>query len=827
MTLFSLRKIGFLKRKDRQRIGGFEDDQDDLAAQRYLAFGSPAGPEFAALPIKPAGAGAVSSRPATSSLFGLHGGSDSSSSNGNGTRGRSYKDVMKFGNLGSVGNLATFGAHGRRRRRSVSSSARPATRAPAGAPAGATAGATAALLALPDSVLAVVFAFVCPHSQDRTYEKCEDSSLDDGCMLCDMRDLAHCVQTCRRWRPVAERVLYTSIRIDSVHYCEREAILADKRRRRSFFDRNAEPEDTANARLKLLCRTLRDDQTNRLSLLVQFLKIPYMLRESQHADIARTVSVLPNLRYIDLPEGLFLDEPVYAALRLEIQAKCPDLRKMTYVGGAERSMEALASGTCWRRLEVLELVKIGMDAAMLRLVLHSLTSLRALKVTESPASGSHAFSDEVLASSYPTPSVFKGTGAGGLGGYPDTDVPPLEELVLTGTRRVTVDGIQSFLSRPDAGRALRVLTVNGTGVKPWSLPAILLAAPSLRHLTIVDEVSVDLPVAAGTKDIPPLASPSLRTLNYEIKAADNVSPYANVTRSYYNYLSGSILSGGLPNLLTVYVRDAKFPESLLGNPSLPPPVGGDVGGNYRPASSGSAAITASSLNSPLSAMSLAPLQSPAGFLSPHPSPGFAQSTAPLMPPMPPFRQTAQKPPLSYNGSSRVPPPPPSAALAPPSKPWAAGHNPRFSSNNPFASMIAPQRVKTLEVFTKGDDDIDWSSIIVSGNTTNHHHHAAGQTGNTSRPVSSYGLGADVGVAGARKSVFVSTGAGSFLAVPDDGGGGGGGNGGGFNTIGASPGGGFGGRRGSHSSIGGNSADIWPRPLSSSGERKSEKRDLWR
>ncbi len=149
---------------------------------------------------------------------------------------------------------------------------------------------------------------------------------------------------------VRPRRRYHSIRIDTVHYCQREAILAEKRKRRTFFDRNGEPEDPTQARLHLLCRTLRDDPA-RLGPLVEFLKIPYMLRESSQADLARTIAVLPSLKYVDLPEGMFQDDPPFITLRLEVQARCHELRRMTYMGiraeptgSGERQRMASAGG---------------------------------------------------------------------------------------------------------------------------------------------------------------------------------------------------------------------------------------------------------------------------------------------------------------------------------------------------------------------------------------------------------------------------------------------------------------------------------------------------
>ena len=63
------------------------------------------------------------------------------------------------------------------------------------------------LVALPDPILERIFAFVCPHTQDESYERCEDSAVEDACMLCDLRDLSCCVKVCKRWRTPASKVL--------------------------------------------------------------------------------------------------------------------------------------------------------------------------------------------------------------------------------------------------------------------------------------------------------------------------------------------------------------------------------------------------------------------------------------------------------------------------------------------------------------------------------------------------------------------------------------------------------------------------------------------
>jgi hypothetical protein len=60
---------------------------------------------------------------------------------------------------------------------------------------------------LPAPILQRIFAFVCPHAQDESYESCEQSTIEDRCMLCDLRDLSHCARVTRRWRKIAGTVL--------------------------------------------------------------------------------------------------------------------------------------------------------------------------------------------------------------------------------------------------------------------------------------------------------------------------------------------------------------------------------------------------------------------------------------------------------------------------------------------------------------------------------------------------------------------------------------------------------------------------------------------
>ena len=169
---------------------------------------------------------------------------------------------------------------------------------------------------LPPKVLENIFTFVCPHTRDQSYLPSEESQIGDGCMLCDLRDISKCAQVNRQWYASAQRLLYGSVRIDAVHYCELEEQLAEKRKKAGKHFRSkssVEPVDVPNIRLQMLCKTVREQSS--LANLVTFLKLPYMTRETAKGDLARTVSALPNLRYVDLPDGFYTGDPSCLALR--------------------------------------------------------------------------------------------------------------------------------------------------------------------------------------------------------------------------------------------------------------------------------------------------------------------------------------------------------------------------------------------------------------------------------------------------------------------------------------------------------------------------------
>lgn len=408
-----------------------------------------------------------------------------------------------------------------------------------------------------------------------------------------------------------------------------------------------------------------------------------MTRETCKADLARLVGGCPKIQYVDLPDGFFRGDQNCATLRQEVQANCQELRKMSFLSGSEGSLELLAAGNIWRKLESLELNKIDMDPMILRVALGMLSTLRAVKITDVK------IVDDSFFQSSPQLPPF----------------PALTELLLEDTPNITSVGIVNYLSNPRAQDNLQTISFTTTGVHPSDLHQVLRVAPNLTKLSIIDSVASPFPNStsptfgspAANSQIPLLASQSLQTLHYEI--VSSVSPrYNNPTTSYYAYLTSSLLAQRLPNLRALYVRDVDFASSLVV----------------------------------------------------------------FVPPRPAFA--------------------------------GEGVSKRFSSNNPFASpAIGSSRGgvgglrRELEVYTKGDDALEWDFSYVEAPQHSGHGRKGSVSSLNIRPLSLYGLaagsgGMESGWAGAplspsfngsfsardvRKSVVVSNGAGGFLAVPDD------------------------------------------------------------
>ena len=59
----------------------------------------------------------------------------------------------------------------------------------------------------PQQLLEELLSYVCPHAQGGIFCVEEDSLVDRGCALCDMRDLARCAVVNRQWCGAAQDLL--------------------------------------------------------------------------------------------------------------------------------------------------------------------------------------------------------------------------------------------------------------------------------------------------------------------------------------------------------------------------------------------------------------------------------------------------------------------------------------------------------------------------------------------------------------------------------------------------------------------------------------------
>ena len=330
------------------------------------------------------------------------------------------------------------------------------------------------------------------------------------------------------------------MRIDTVHYCDREADLSAQRQRRSLVGRNGLLKDLPQERLHLFSRSVRENRF--LACQVQYLKTPYLTREVSKADLARTVSVLPNLRYVDLPDDFYNDDPSSYTLRQELQTQCGDIRQMKFASGAEESFQRLAQARQWPNLEMLELSHLAMDSAIMLEVFTSFKALRYVKLINL-----HFLDDSVFGTERTSTSQF----------------PPLAELEIRSVPNLSVKGLLAYLSYSEVKEALRALTLAHTGILPSDHSQILAAAPSLTTFHVVESVSRAIPLS----QIPLLASCSLNVLHYEISSTDSSLRGLSVpSDSYYFYLAGSLLTGNLPSLSQVYALSPSLATMLLRNP---------------------------------------------------------------------------------------------------------------------------------------------------------------------------------------------------------------------------------------------------------------------
>lgn len=351
-------------------------------------------------------------------------------------------------------------------------------------------------------------------------------------MLCDMRDLARMSLVCKEWHQAAQLLQYRSIRLDTVHYCGMEGELQARRKRSSFFQKQSSPLEIPEQRMRLLYRTFQEKES--IAALVWLLKIPYMTRETCKQDLARLVSLLPNLRYVDLPDGVYHDDPSCASLKATLYTRCSDLRKMSWVAGSEKNFVDLWIEPPWMSLEVVELSGMKVENEHLVQVLVSLPNLKHLKLK---------------AMEWTTDDVFDPT-------FEVGKFPTVRSLELEGETSITIDGLSKYLSRPEVSQTLESLTLTNTSIPAHLLYRILLQATSLTSLSVRETVARIIP----RTDVHLLASQSLRSLTYEI--VDDESRISKPSPSYYAYLSESLWDGGLPSLVNLYVRETTFHQRL-------------------------------------------------------------------------------------------------------------------------------------------------------------------------------------------------------------------------------------------------------------------------
>lgn len=428
----------------------------------------------------------------------------------------------------------------RRRRSRASSASNPTVTTTATATATATAYSNASSISIhnsnprqdstaaraPPKVLLNIFSFICPHALDHSYESAENSITEAGCMLCGMRDLARVGLVCKEWHRAAQVLQYRSIRLDTVHYCGMEGELQARRKRSSFFQKQSSPLEIPEQRMRLLYRTFQERES--IAMLVWLLKIPYMTRETCKQDLARLVSLLPNLRYVDLPDGIYHDDSSCASLKAILYTRCPDLRKMTWLAGSEKNFVDLWSEPPWLSLEIVELSGMKVENESLVQVLASLPNLKHLKLKSMEWTSDDVFD--------PTFGQF----------------PVVENLELEGETSLTIDGLSKYLSRPEVSQTLKHLTLTNTSISAHLLYRILLQATSLTSLSLRETVARTIP----RTDVHLISSSTLRSLTYEI--IDDDSRISKPSTSYYAYLSESLWDGGLPSLIDLYVRETKF-----------------------------------------------------------------------------------------------------------------------------------------------------------------------------------------------------------------------------------------------------------------------------
>ena len=274
-----------------------------------------------------------------------------------------------------------------------------------------------------------------------------------------------------------------------------------------------------------------------------------MARQGAAADLARIVSTLPNLLYVDLPDGVYEDRQSCMTLKNELYMRCPEIQRMTYKTGAEGSFSMLAVSKRWSNLKVLDLEGLSVDPSQVVSAIASLLALQDLKIDDLPL-----VDDSIFTSSF-----------GGM------RIPPVHHLRLHNISSISTQALATYMQRQDTKEILTQLSLVNLSIPISEIHLFLSEAPCLRTFHVSSTVS--RPLLAH--QVPLLASRSLQQLTFEVLDKDSMRSLAQPpAHSHYSYLCSSVTSGQLPSLNILYALSADVPTLLMPPPTAPFASGG-------------------------------------------------------------------------------------------------------------------------------------------------------------------------------------------------------------------------------------------------------------
>lgn len=279
--------------------------------------------------------------------------------------------------------------------------------------------------------------------------------------------------------------------------------------------------------------------------------MPPQIRSSCVNDLARIVSILPNLQYVDLSEHFFRASLEQGILRQELRVNCPQLKWMGFETGSEQQFDFLVKYHFWNALESLELSKLNMNGAGLLFGLATLPQLKNLYLKNCDTLDNTIFHQT-------SQSPF---------------LPPMQTLRIEGIPHISSTGFASYCARSDVKSVLTSLTIDScVGIRTNSLHTILPLLPNLVHLCVAEDATQPFPLTSELKP-PPLCSTSLKNLYYEI-TNNNIDDASKLSRHYnaethHVYLAATIHLNTLPALRKLFVRELAFPGRVMALSTAP------------------------------------------------------------------------------------------------------------------------------------------------------------------------------------------------------------------------------------------------------------------